>query len=165
MDEKTFNEKARKLREIDQVIKSLDPSIRESSFRLLQSYVTEKGGEETANPGQKEMLHEEKSEEDFFLQFSSAKPSDNLSMIVAYFYSKYGTHPITYQEIKEKADTCGVTIPNRIDMTLKVAKRNKKNLFALRPGKVCVTVHGEKYLKETFNVTKGRKKKEDEVEL
>jgi hypothetical protein len=73
---------------------------------------------------------------------------------------------LTAKEAKEIADSVGITVPTRIDVTLKGAKRNQKSLLQnLGRGRFKPTVHGEKLFKESYKVTKGTKTKgENEVE-
>ncbi len=159
MDKQQFQERVKKLKEINKVIESLDPSIKEAGFKLLQSYATGKEKEST-NGGDDESLT---NKEKFFTKFSHDQPADNVFLITAYFYSQYGTSPISIKEIKEVADDVGLTIPNRPDMTLKNAQRDGKSLFTSKTrGSWNPTVHGEKFLKEEYEVRKGRKKKVEE---
>jgi hypothetical protein len=58
------------------------------------------------------------------------------------------------------ADDAGVTIPDRLNMTLAAAVENGKQLFASAGrGLFKPTVHGEIYLKTTYGVKKGTKKR------
>lgn len=166
MDKKTFEERVQKLREIDTVVKSLDPAIREASFRLLEPYVT---GRTTIKPppAQGERKEEPPSEgeidrETFFTKFECKKPSDNVFLIAAYDYSQFGTAGISSNEVRKLADEVGITVPRRPDATLAQAKRNGKSLFdRTGSGRYKPTVYGEKFFRETYEVSKGTKKKPD----
>ena len=159
MNKNTFEEKVKRLQEVDKIIKSLDPSIREASFKLLESYVTEGKKDDSMN----EDKETEIDVENFFTKFEHDKPSDNVLLIAAYYYSQYGTSPISLGEIKETASNVGITIPNRPDMTLKAAQRDGKNLFnKAGRDKYKPTVHGEKFFKDTYKVSKGKKGKDEE---
>lgn len=159
MDEKTYNERVKRLREVDKVVKSLDSTIREASFKILQSYIT--GGKVETG---KEPPEHDISDDDFFTQFDHDKPADNALLIAAYHYRQYGTQPISLGEVRTLADDVGITIPERVDMTFKAAQRSGKNLFASAGiGKIKPTVYGEKFFKETYRVTKGKKKKEEKA--
>jgi len=57
----------------------------------------------------------------------------------------------------------GLTVPQRLDKTLLNAKEKGKALFTRAGrGQFKPTVHGEKYLKEQYSVTKGTQKKPEE---
>lgn len=76
-------------------------------------------------------------------------------VLVAWLYSQYGVYPITSKELKELGDSCGLTIPNRPDITLRQAKASGKNKFTQQGKGWKLTVSGELALKETYSVTKG----------
>jgi len=40
MDREEFEERAEKIKEVDAFVKTLDSSVREAAFRLLESYIT-----------------------------------------------------------------------------------------------------------------------------
>ena len=104
------------------------------------------------------------NEEEFFTKFLHDKPSNNVLLIAAWHYGKYGTSSIRLCEIRAKAKEVGITIPDRPDMTMKAATRKGKSLFIpCGRGEYRPTVHGEKYFKETYQVKKGIGKK-DEVQ-
>ena len=161
MDKKQFQERVKKLKEINKVIESLDPSIKEASFKLLQSYVT--GEEKELSNGGDGETPTDIDRETFFTKFSHDKPGRNVLLITAYLYSQYGTSPVSLKEIKKIADDVGITVPDRTDMTLRQAKKDGKSMFNyggndnIRP-----TVHGEKYFKDTYKVSKGKKKRAKE---
>ena len=63
-------------------------------------------------------------------------------------------------EVRELADHAGLTIPVCLDMTLKgMSKDNKALVQNPSRGRYRVTVHGEKFLKEKFGVSKGTRKR------
>lgn len=165
MDEKTFQERVKKLIEVNKVVEKLDPAIRAESFKILQSYIIGKekvtgGGGESS----KETEQQDDDKESFFKQFDHTKPSDNALLIAAYLYSQFGASPFSSEDVQELADDVGITIPSRCDMTFKQAQKKGKNLFAIvGRGKYKPTVHGEAYLKETYKVKKGRKIKASEA--
>jgi len=87
-------------------------------------------------------------------------------LIAAWHYREFGVAPFSYKEIKELSDDAGLTIPDRLDMTLRNAQKEGKHSFtSAGRGKMKPTVHGEKRLKDTYHITKGNKKKptEDKV--
>lgn len=159
MDKQQFQERVKKLKEINKVIESLDPTIKEAGFELLKSYAT--GKEAGPSKGGEDELPKDK--EAFFTKFDHDKPADNALLISAYLYSQYGTSPASLKEIKKIADDVGITVPDRIDMTLRQAQKDGKSMFNyggkdnIRP-----TVHGEKYFKDTYKVGKGKKKRAKE---
>jgi hypothetical protein len=62
------------------------------------------------------------------------------------------------EEVKAVATNVGITIPDRVDMTLGNAAEDGKQLFTrVARGKFKPTVHGESYLKSTYEVKKGTK--------
>lgn len=168
MDKEKFQERIKKIKEVDEFIKTLDSSIRETAFKLLEDYITGRKRKETHIEGEGStvfdtggvVIPDESTKENFFSQFDHEKPSDNALLIAAYHYSQFGTAVLTIKETKEIADSVGITIPNRVDVTFKGAKKNQKSLFqTVGKGKFKPTVHGEKYFKETYGVTKGTKTK------
>ena len=167
MEKKTFDERAKRLKEVDSVIKSLDPAIRADAFKILQAYVTGKGVKEQsgANGDSGGAAPDGTDRESFFTRFDHDKPADNVLLIAAFHYSEFGTAPVTIEEVRDIADDVGITVPSRVDMTLLQAKRNGKSLFA-RSGRSRFkpTVHGEKFFKETYTVSKGTKQKPAEGE-
>jgi hypothetical protein len=93
---------------------------------------------------------------DFFARFEHTKPAENVALLVANHYSKYGTQPFSPADLKRAADAAGLVVPNRIDMTLGGAGRQGKRFYQKMPGnKYRVTVHGEAFLKTTYKVKKG----------
>lgn len=155
-----LEEKVKKLKEIDRIIKLLDPSIREASFKILESYITDIKVLEKKEEKTDHKVGLELEKEEFFTKLKHDKPSDNILSIAAYHYSKYGVTPISSDEIKNIASDVGVIIPNRPDMTIKRAQKDGKNLFSVAGrGKYKPTVHGEKYFKDTYKVLKGTMKK------
>jgi len=131
-----------------------------------QPYVT---GRTTIKPppAQGERKEEPPSEgeidrETFFTKFECKKPSDNVFLIAAYDYSQFGTAGISSNEVRKLADEVGITVPRRPDATLAQAKRNGKSLFdRTGSGRYKPTVYGEKFFRETYEVSKGTKKKPD----
>jgi len=89
----------------------------------------------------------------------SDKPSDAVYAIVAWWFSQYGSAPITRENIEALATQIGVTLPNRPDSTLAKAKKDGRALFrAVTRGAYAPTVpHGEVFLKKEYKVQKGTK--------
>jgi hypothetical protein len=165
MENSTFQERVKRLKEVNEVIEKLDPAIREGAFSLLASYVTGQPykREQVPHPGTNLSEVESESEAptaELFTKYPDGKPSDNAVLIAASLYSQYGAEPFKLEEMRAIAGSVGVTIPTALDMTLRQAKRDGKSLFQhtgrseFRP-----TVHGELYFKKTYQVTKGTKKR------
>lgn len=98
---------------------------------------------------------------EFFTKFDHKKPSDNVMLVAAYLYARFGAAPFSLDEVREIAENdAGLTIPSRLDMTLGSATKSGKNLFAKAGrGQFKVTVQGEKFLRETYKVQKGKEAK------
>ena len=106
----------------------------------------------------------EDEEDKFFKANSQKKPSDNVYLIFAWFYSQYGSVPISKKLIQQKASKVGLIIPNEPDATLRSAGKNTKPRFRKVEKGYQLTVHGEIYLKEIFKVDKGTKEFPKELE-
>lgn len=164
MNKRTFSEITKRLQEVNGVIKDLDQSIRSAAFLLLRDYITGtlSGADEDTQNEERETLGGDEKEE-FFSRFSCEKPSDNALLIAGYHYSRYGVVPFSTTDVKTIADEVGITIPDRVDMTFKNAQRKGKNLFrSTGKNRFQPTVHGEKFFKDTYNVSKGKMKKASE---
>jgi hypothetical protein len=171
MDKEKFQERVDRIKEVDTIIKTLDPAIREAAFKVLESYITGKSRKPVVDPdasstgtGTGTVISEsEEAKSDFFSKLDHEKPSDNALSVAAYHYSQYGTAVLTTKEVREIADSVGITVPSRIDATFGAATRKQKSLFQnLGRGKFKLTVHGEKFFKEKYGVSKGTRTKESE---
>lgn len=167
MDGKEFKSRAARLEQIAKILEKLPPEVRSDAFDLLKGYVTEHSPEartttkETKGQGDAAA----RSEEEFFAAIDHDKPADNAKLIAAWFYSEYGAEPFSTDEVREKADAVGITIPARVDMTFLAAKEKGKKLFARSgTGKFKPTVHGEAHLRATYSVKKGTKKRAGDAE-
>lgn len=149
-----------KLKEINSIILKLAPSIRAAAFDILAPLffeesitLTDKG----SKTGKKQVSQiSTANQEKFFTSFDLTKPSDNVMLIVAWLYSQYGKFPISRTMLEEQASKTGLTIPERPDKTMVVKKAKGKNLFHKQGKGWQLTVSGESYVKETFNVKKGK---------
>lgn len=164
MDENEFQKRVRRLKEVNDVIKDLDPAIKEGALPLFAEYVTG----HPVTPGAGQQLQDGgggggsavEGAAEFFAKFPEGKPSENAVCIAAYIYSQYGAEPFKLDEIRETAKSVGLTIPASLDMTLKQAQRDGKLLFQhTGRSEFKPTVHGELYFKKTYQVTKGTKKR------
>ncbi len=163
MDNNAFQERVKRLKEVNEVIKDLDPAIRESALALLSEYVTGQAIEPTAthqsNNGDADQLVTQDAT-NFFAKFPDGKPSDNAILIAAHLYGQYGAEAFKLDEIRETAKSVGLTIPTSLDMTLKQAQRDGKALFQhTGRSEFKPTVNGELYFKKTYEVPKGTRKK------
>jgi hypothetical protein len=165
MKKERFQEIVKKLTELNSEILKLDPSIRPHAFETLKSYVLEveeeKPTDRKAEQSSVSVIQKRDEVEKFFSGKVEGKPSDNVDCIAAYLYQSYGSAPFSVEDVSEISSTVGRTVPERIDKTLVAAKLNGKKLFnkvgrnLFKP-----TVHGEKFLKQKYNVTKGVKKRQ-----
>ena len=163
MDSVAFQERVKRLQEVNGVIKELEPAIQSAALGLLTEYVTGHSTEHKQAPQTNTGNSNEQSPQDmadFFAKFPEGKPSDNAVSIAAYLYSQYGAEPFKLDEAREKAKSVGLTIPTSLDMTLKQAQRDGKLLFQhTGRSEFKPTVHGELYFKKTYQVIKGTKKR------
>ena len=169
MNENTFKERVTRLKEVNGVLEKLDPSIRSQAFDLLKPYITGRpaveSGDGASEEGESEEADGDGSAEAFFSKFNDEKPSDNALLVAAYVYSRYGVTAFTVEEVRKLATDVGLTIPDRVDMTFIAAQRDGKALFRRAgKGEFRPTVYGEAHLKTTYNVKKGKVKKEPTAE-
>lgn len=160
MDEKIFNERASRLEEVGKVISALPPEIRLEAFGLLKMYVTKNaatdGAPDAEGGGGSEDDVDSIGSGGLFAKYIHDKPADNVRLAVAHLFEKFGSDPFTAAEIETLAADVGITVPSRIDMTLRTATDDGKQLFvSAGRGKFKPTVHGELYLKKTYQVKKG----------
>ena len=171
MNETEYKQLKRKILDVNALVAKLDPTIRAEVFALLKSYLLEaddSGGhtkrKEKKNP---EQAHEGASSENvaaLIAAHPNGTPAKNVVLIAAHLYSQYGTATFTTAEIQQLGDSFGLTVPNRIDNTLKTAKRSGKKLFQKVGKEFKPTVNGETVFRTDYNVTKGRKPRPTEAE-
>jgi hypothetical protein len=162
MDEKSFKECARRLKEVNQVVSKLDPAIRSEAFSLLRSYVTE---HKTGAPVPAGRSHTAESQAEagdlgeLIIKHSSETPAENALLAAGCWYNDYGIEPFSLDAIRKVADSGGITVPARLDMTYSQAKRKGKSLFrSAGRGRFAPTVHGESFMKTTYHLKKGTKR-------
>lgn len=159
MNEGMYKDRVKRLKEVDKVIKSLDPAIRAASFELLESYITS-GDHTSSKTGGKGKGGEVTTSDELFTKHEHKKPHENAMLITAYLYSEYGSEPFSLEEIRKKAKDVGLTIPEKLTMTFKQCKNKGKALYtSTGRGKFKPTVNGEQYLRDTYSVSKGTKQK------
>lgn len=167
MDEKEFKTRSTRIEQVAKVIEKLPTEVRSEAFDLLKAYVTEQAPGSAGKKAAPNAKHQgsDDSEESFFGNIDHDKPADNARLIAAYFYREYGAEPFSVDEVRHKAGDVGITVPARMDMTFEAAKEKGKKLFARAGrGKFKPTVHGEAYLKTTYSVKKGTKKRAESTE-
>lgn len=162
MDDSQIQDAKEKLAAINKIITTLDPAIRAAAFEILEplffddSPVTrEKGGDKRPKRTRRAGATDDAGK--FFSSFEHDKPNENVHLIVAWFYSQYGVFPVSTAELRQTADSVGLTVPARPDATMRVAKVKGKKLYQKKPAGYQLTVHGENHLKETYGVKKGTK--------
>jgi hypothetical protein len=157
VDKKTFEEIQERLIEVNKVIEKLDPAIRASAFELFKGYLesgtdfrTESGKQTTDTPSVSTDLAT------LIATYPHEKPSDNVDLLVADWYRRHGSAPFTLDILDAAAVNAGLTVPERLDMTLRqAAEGGKKHYQSAGHGLYKPTVPGELYLKKTYKVTKG----------
>lgn len=155
MDQKQFGERFARLREVGDLIEKLPPEIRSDAFALLKEYVLPRSAGPSKEPND-QSGPDDSGDTNLFTQFDHEKPSDNVRLIAAHFFREYGSEPFLVDEVKALAAETGLTVPDRVDMTLANATEKGKKLFvAAGRGKFKPTVHGEAFLKSTYGVKKG----------
>jgi hypothetical protein len=163
MDNSEFQERVKRLKEVNEVIKDLDPAIREGALPLLAEYVTGQAiGRKPAHRPNDDDVGQTVPQDaaDFFAKFPDGKPSDNAILIAAHLYGQYVAEPFRLDEVRETAKSVGLTIPASLDMTLKQAQREGKALFQhTGRSEFKPTVNGELYFKRTYEVPKGTRKR------
>lgn len=162
MDQKTFKELSKKLKEVNSVIKVLDPAMRTEAFTILRPYISTGSPAGKSKSGTSDISTNTTSLE-WLVELGSDKPAENALAIAAHLYRQYGSESFYGKEVKEIAEQAGIVIPDRVDNTFRMAKRDGKPLFR-QPAKGTFkpTVHGEKFMKATFNVKKGTKRRESD---
>ena len=156
MNKTEFDRRVERIKDVNRVVEELDPAVRRDAFLLLTEYID--GGILATNQidnTTEEAVEEAGRSDQLILEHASNKPYENVKLIAAYFYSLYGKTSIGIEELRRAADDFGLTIPERPDMTLKQATKNKKKLFTLRDSGFAPTVHGEQFLKDTYSVERG----------
>lgn len=153
------------LLEINDVVKQLEESLRATAIQVLVPMYfpdTSKHGKPTTigttdNKAVEPELHDTDDLGNFIASFEQSRPAENVMLLVAWLYSHYGAYPMSTKEIQELGDSCGLVIPNRPDNTMRTAKSDGKTLFQQQGKGWRLTVSGELYMKNQFNVKKGNK--------
>ena len=158
MDKKAFEDMQERLAEVNKVVEKLDESIRASAFELLKGYVIG-GAFSPAQAGKHGLGPGTSGTTDLATlieKHGTEKPSDNVHLLAAEWFRRYGSAPFSLDYLKKSAESSGLTVPERPDMTLKQAQDDGKRIYqSAGHGLYKPTVTGELYLKETYGVTKG----------
>lgn len=168
MDSSAYEDTVKRLQKVNGVIAKLDPAIRQDAFSLLKGYVAGQGlpasgqvknlGSNGSEGGAEDGDIDLSDAEQFFTTHEGGKPSTNAYLCVAYLYSQYGAAPFSMEDVRAVANQAGLTLPDRVDVTLAGAKKSGKPLFKRAGrGKLQPNVHGETYLKNTYSIAKGTK--------
>jgi hypothetical protein len=157
MDKEIFEERASRLEAVGEVINKLPSEIRLDAFGLLKGYVT-KGAVTTAAGADAGSGGDvgDAGDGSLFSNYKHEKPHEYVNLIVADLFQRYGSEPFTVAEIEAIAANTGITVPARVDMTLRQAKDDGNKLYQpVGRGKFKPTTNGELYLKKTYGVKKG----------
>lgn len=171
MTDEIFEKAILRVQRIAEVVGKLPPELRVTAFESLAGFIPSTttrpappapadksavGGGKTAPPPPVDTSDREA----FFGAFNHDKPADNARLLIAWLYSQYGTESFTVAELRELASEVGLTIPERLDMTIKSAREDGKTLYtSTGRGKFKPTVHGEASLKAEYSIRKGTAKK------
>lgn len=160
-----ISEAKTKLLDINDFVKKLDESLRESAIRvLLPMYLghshTESNPKRSADANVDLVSHSSNIDFSdigtFISGFEQTKPADNVSLLVAWLYSQHGSIPISSKQIQDLSSECGLVVPGRPDNTMRQAKNDGKTLFQQVGKGWKLTVNGELYMKNVYKVTKGK---------
>lgn len=167
MDRGKIEEVKKKLQEINDIVCGYDPEIRAGAFDILAWYYfgdeMPKLGRSPGPPGQVEQPGTQGDVinmddlEKFVRSFDHSKPSDNIHAIAAWYYSQYGLVPIARKTVEDAATKASVTVPSRPDNTMKQASKGGKKYYQQGSKGFKLTVSGEKFLQQTYDVIKGNK--------
>lgn len=158
-----FEEIKKTILDINEVVAKVDPVIKQAVFDILVGKFINKSKAGASKVDS--VLADESKEKNvdthdlgaFITSFDTKKPAEALMVLAAWLYSQYGVYAITPKDLKELADSCGLTIPTRPDVTLRQAKASGKNKFVQQGKGWKLTVTGELAMKESYGVTKGTK--------
>jgi hypothetical protein len=158
VDEKEFKERASRLQEIGKVLEKIPVGVQAEAFNLLKGYVAQHADAPVGKHKAAREQDDSGDDADFFGKFDHDKPSDNVRLIAAHIFREYGSAPFSAEEVRSVATSVGITVPDRVDATLRQAAEKGHKLFASAGrGKFKPTVHGESHLKTTYQVRKGTK--------
>jgi hypothetical protein len=153
-----------RLREVNEVMKDLEPALQPEAIKILSPYVTGQaaptpppsdpnGGGSNSGAGNDLAALRTR----LLAEHGDAKPADNTLMCAAVWFAEYGKEAFSLDQLRSIANELGVTLPDRVDATIGGGMRKGKKLFnRARVGYYAPTVHGETFLKTTYNVQQGQ---------
>ncbi|MBX3410874.1 MAG: hypothetical protein KF859_13445 [Phycisphaeraceae bacterium] len=119
-----------------------------------------RGGDTGGRGGDEHVGGEHRDLATFFKRDEKLKASDYAQLCAAYHFSQYGDEAFTLEELRKIATEAGETIPDRLDMTLKAAKKNKKTLFqSAGRDRYKPTAAAKQMFKERWGVRPGKNTK------
>lgn len=140
-----------RLSEVNQIIARFDETIRRDVFALLVPLVLGKteARQETTEQGNPDLSS-------FFTVGQSDTPANTVHRVIAFLYARSGPE-LSLSDIREVAADVGLTLPERLDVTVSGAQRSGKPLYrSLGKGGYRVTVHGASFLEAEYHVKRGR---------
>ncbi len=168
MNKEEFEGRISRLQEIGKIVEKLPVAIQGEAFQYLKAYISPAYISPKATSASNHISPlpdpEDGGGESLFARFDHDKPSDNVRLVVANIFQEYGSELFSADEVNASAAVAGITVPERVDMTLGNATEKGKKLF-MRTGRGMFkpTVHGEAFLKATYGVRKGTKKRNSEA--
>lgn len=147
----------KRMKEVEKAIAALDPSVRGEAFGMMREYILIGDDSADAAAAQpKPKVGTPRGASAFLKKHESEKDHENVLACAAWWYSQYGNAWFDpNKDLRALADAAGITVSTRIDMTVRQTKRDGKSLFRKRDSTYSPSPHGERYLKKTFDVTKG----------
>lgn len=169
MDDSVFKDRVKRLKEANAVIKQLDPAIRSAAFELLSGYVSQGDhGAPSVQGGSSSGKHTggaSVSAGSFFAKQEHTTPAENVWLVVAFLYSRYGRESFTLEDIRAVAKDEGLNLPDRFNSNLQAKKWKDKPLCTSAGyGKFRLTAHGARYVEETYKIRAGREQKAESAE-
>jgi hypothetical protein len=167
MNEQEFKDAVDRLNAVNEVVESLDASIRQDAFELLKPYIV--GGVALADEIGDDGTEEDDTEKpdsragrgtvdfDKLIEVhESDTDHENALVALAIAYARHGKGPYELSVIKAVADEFSLTVPSRLDMTFKRLKRDDKEVLRKQSDGWKVTPSGEAWLKSTYGVSRGK---------
>jgi hypothetical protein len=164
VDKQQFDATVKRLKDVNAIIKTLDPALRGEAVGILRPYIDGDGAAAAATDGKKKAGSSASTPNTadlsaFVKGATVGKPHEAVYVVAAWWFSQYGSAPFGVPDVRAFGDQVGYTLPDRIDKTLLAAKDEGKALFR-RTGRGlwAPTVQGELWLKDEYGVTKGTKR-------
>jgi hypothetical protein len=172
VNEDQYNQTVARLRTVNDVIKELDPALRAEALEILRPYISQAGADDAADEGEaretttraKRSNREagEKLDIKALLdEHAGDVAAQNGFLIAAILYAQYGTGPYEVKELRRFADEHNLLFPEQFNNQVGKAKRDGQRVFRKVKDGWQITVHGEKWLRETYKVSRGTQAKPD----